>query len=215
MIDTSTHKKANVIFAGENLDEAKKALILIHGRGGNAADILSIAGYLPVINFSLIAPDALNNSWYPFSFLAPPGQNEPWLSNSLNVIKDLVTSLIHKGFSTEDIYLLGFSQGACLSLEFAARNAARYGGIVAFSGGLIGDKIYKENYKGDFQGTPVFIGTSNPDPHVPVERVIATTNLLAGMHADVTQKIYDNMGHTISKEEIDLANQLIFSPAEF
>ena len=111
----------------------------------------------------------------------------------------------------ENIYFLGFSQGACLTLEFIARNAAKYGGAVAFTGGLIGDKIYKENYTGNFNHMPVFIGTSNPDPHVPVDRVKASTLVLQSMGAIVTEKVYDRMGHTIIQEEINQANSLIFA----
>ena len=116
-----------------------------------------------------------------------------------------------KGIQSDQIYFLGFSQGACLTLEFVVRNANKYGGVVAFTGGLIGDQVYEDNYKGDFQNTPVFIGTSNPDPHVPVERVHATTHILKSMNAAVTEKIYNNMGHTISRDEIDNANKLIFN----
>ena len=142
----------------------------------------------------------------------PPSQNEPWLSSALNLLKDLTDELVRRGFSKRDIYFLGFSQGACLTLEFVTRNAAKYGGVVAFTGGLIGDKLYKENYKGDFQNTPILIGSSDPDPHVPVERVHATTAILKEMNADVTEKIYSNMGHTISQEEIELANRLVLNP---
>ena len=118
--------------------------------------------------------------------------------------------LISKGIPTESIYFLGFSQGACLTLEFVARNAKKYGGVIAFTGGLIGDKIYRENYKGDFQNTSIFIGTSNPDPHVPVERVYATSNILKDMNAVVTEKVYANMGHTINQDEINQANEIVF-----
>src|SRR5678809_576183 len=121
-----------------------------------------------------------------------------------------IRDLLKLGIPSENIYFLGFSQGACLTLEFVARHANKYGGIVAFTGGLIGDKIYNENYAGDFQNTPFFIGTSNPDPHVPVERVYATTNVLKDMNAAVTEKVYDNMGHTINQDEIDNANRIVF-----
>ncbi|MBD0288156.1 MAG: dienelactone hydrolase family protein, partial [Flavisolibacter sp.] len=122
-----------------------------------------------------------------------------------------VDDTLAAGIAKENIYFLGFSQGACLTLEFVTRHADRYGGVVAFTGGLIGDKIYPDNYKGDFAGTPVFIGSSNPDPHVPVERVYATTNILKSMHAVVEEKIYNNMGHTIVQDEIDIANQFVFN----
>lgn len=205
------HKK-NIVGAGKELTKDSKVLIMLHGRGASAEDILSISGYLDVSGFTLLAPQATNGTWYPYSFLAPPKQNEPWLSSALQLLKELVNDVVAKGVPTENIYFLGFSQGACLTLEFVTRNANKYGGAVAFTGGLIGDKIYGENYAGDFQNTPIFIGTSDPDPHVPVERVYATTNILKSMNADVTEKIYSNMGHTINQDEIDNANKLVFNP---
>lgn len=203
------HRK-EIITAGKKLPEAKKVLIMLHGRGGSAEDILSLAEHLDVKDYALIAPQATGNTWYPYSFLAPMQQNEPWLSSALSVLGDIVNDIVAQGIIEKNIYFLGFSQGACLTLEFVARHAARYGGVVAFTGGLIGDKIHKEHYSGDFAGTPVFIGTSDPDMHVPVQRVYATTNILKDMHADVTEKIYPNMGHTISPDEISIANTLIF-----
>jgi len=199
-----------IIRTGKQTGEATKALVMVHGRGGSAEDILGLANYLPVNNFALFAPQATNNTWYPYSFMATPKENEPWLSGALDVLKDTVADVQAEGIKPENIYFLGFSQGACLTLEFVTRNATRYGGVVAFTGGLIGDKIYDQNYAGDFAGTPVFIGTSDPDPHVPVERVHATAEILSGMHAQVTKKIYKNMGHTISQDEIKLVNELIF-----
>ena len=204
------HNK-HIVTAGKNVKDAAKALIMLHGRGGSAEDILSLALHLQVKDFALLAPRATGNTWYPYSFLAPPAQNEPWLSSALLLLKKMVDDLINEGISTENIYFLGFSQGACLTLEFVTRNATRYGGVTAFTGGLVGDKIYNENYTGDFAGTPVFIASSDPDPHVPVERIYATTNMLKQMHASVTVKVYANMGHTISQDEIDLANQLVFT----
>lgn len=201
----------NLITAGKKVEDAEKALIMLHGRGAGAEDILSLSAHLKVDGFAILAPQAKNNSWYPQSFLAPPQQNEPYLSDALASIRQLFENLTEKGITKENIYFLGFSQGACLAVEFAARHADRYGGIVAFTGGLIGDKIYQENYKGSFANMPVFIGSSNPDFHVPVERVYATTNILKSMGAVVTEKIYDNMGHTIIQDEIDQANTLIFN----
>lgn len=203
------HSK-NIATAGKKLTDAKKVLIMLHGRGASADDILSLASHLHVSDFAFLAPDATNNSWYPYSFLAPQSQNEPWLSSALSLVKEIVDDLIAQGIPEENIYFVGFSQGACLTLEFVARHATRYGGVVAFTGGLIGDKVYKENYNGDFKNTPFFIGSSNPDPHVPVERVYATTHILKSMNAVVTEKIYENTGHTITQDEIDIANINIF-----
>jgi len=207
------HKK-NSITAGKELTKDGKVLIMVHGRGGSAEDIISFSSYLEVKEFTVIAPQATNNSWYPYSFLESPSRNEPWLSSALEVLNDIVDDLKSKGIPVTNIYFLGFSQGACLTLEFVARNASRYGGVVAFTGGLIGDKIYNDNYRGDFENTPMFIGTSNPDPHVPVERVYATTNILKDMNAEVTEKVYNHMGHTINHDEIETANRVVFSKAE-
>lgn len=200
-----------IITAGVPLAEAKKALIMIHGRGAGSHDILSIAKYLDVQDFALVAPQAENRTWYPYSFLVPIAENEPSFSKSLDTIHQVVVAIQQNGIEKENIYFLGFSQGACLALEFTARNASKYGGVVAFTGGLIGDKVYEEHYKGNFENTPIFIGTSDPDFHVPVERVNASETLLKKLGATVTKKIYPDMGHTISQDEIDLANQLIFS----
>ena len=200
-----------IIKAGKSLDQAEKVLIMIHGRGGTAQDILSMAEYLEVSKFALIAPQAENNTWYPQSFLAPRAANEPSLSNALKTINDIVIDLGKEGFTKEQIYFLGFSQGACLTLDFVASNAARYGGVVAFTGGLIGEQVDHRNYHGDFDGTPVFIGSSDPDMHVPVSRVKESTALLEGMGAEVTEIIYQNMGHTISHSEIEQVNKLIFN----
>jgi phospholipase/carboxylesterase len=200
--------ETQIIKAGKS--NAGKALILLHGRGASAHDILSLTSNLNTDDFAFYAPQATNNSWYPQSFLAKPEANEPWLSSALAVVGEVVAEVVKDGISKENIYFLGFSQGACLSAEFIARNATKYGGAVIFTGGLIGDQIYNEHYSGNFEGTPIFIGTSNPDFHVPVERVYATTNILKELGADVTEKVYNNMGHTINQDEIDLVNKLIF-----
>lgn len=203
------HEK--IVTAGKKVEDARKAIIMLHGRGAGAEDILSLGDHLQIKDFAILAPQATNNSWYPQSFLAPPQQNEPWLTSALALIESLINTLNEKNISKENIYFLGFSQGACLTLEFVTRNAAKYGGVVAFTGGLIGDKIYKENYRGNFEQTPVLIGSSNPDFHIPVDRVYATTNILKSMGAVVTEKIYDNMGHTINQDEITQANTIIFN----
>ena len=202
------HKEL-IIYAGNKIN-ARKALIMLHGRGSNAEDILSLAMDLNVKDYLLAAPQATLNSWYPNSFLAPPADNEPWLSSALDLIDKIVAGIVKQGMEKVNIYFLGFSQGACLTLEYVTRHAAGYGGIVAFTGGLIGDKIYPANYSGHFDDTPAFIGSGNPDFHVPVERVHATGNILRSMGADLTEKIYDNMGHTINQDEINQANELIF-----
>ncbi|MGI9649649.1 alpha/beta hydrolase [Chryseobacterium sp. RLHN22] len=195
---------------GKSLNEAEKVLIMIHGRGGSAQDILSLSQHLNVEGYALLAPQATNGTWYPFSFIAPTEQNEPWLSSAIETIGKTVQTALDAGIKAENIYFFGFSQGACLTLEFLARNARKFGGAVAIIGGVIGEKINRENYKGDFAHTPIFLGTSNPDFHVPVERVYATANILKEMNADVTEKVYANFGHSINQEEIELANSIVF-----
>lgn len=195
---------------GKKINEATGAVVMIHGRGGSAEDILSLAEYLHITDFALRAPQATGNSWYPYSFMAPLQQNEPWLSSALQNLAALEQELNDQGIGSDRIFFVGFSQGACLTLEYVTRHAKKYGGVVAFTGGLIGEKIYTEHYHGDFSGTPVFVGTSDPDPHVPVSRVSATTELLRKMNAKVTEKIYPGMGHTINQDEIQWANKLVF-----
>ncbi len=213
MANTNPSHKKEIVTAGKDVKEAGRVLIMVHGRGATAESILSLSDLLQVKDFALVAPQATNSTWYPYSFMAVPAHNEPWLSSALSLLKEIVNDLNKQGIPSKNIYFLGFSQGASLSLEFVTRNATRYGGIVAFTGGLIGDRIYPENYSGDFEGTPVFIGTSDPDQHVPVVRVNATANILKDMHAVVTEKVYPFMGHTINQDEIELANKLILNPA--
>ncbi len=203
------HQK-KIITAGKELRETKKALILIHGRGATAEDILGLAEELNVKDFSLIAPQATNFTWYPYSFMAPVNQNEPWLSSAIDLLSDVVSDVHSAGINDDNIYFAGFSQGACLTLEFVTRNARRWGGVAAFTGGLIGDKIYEENYRGDFSGTPIFIGSGEPDPHVPAARVHASAAILKNMNGNVVTKIYPNMGHTISQDEITNVNKFVF-----
>jgi len=200
----------NIKIGGKSLNEAENVLIMIHGRGGSAQDILSLSQHLNVEDYALLAPQATNGTWYPFSFIAPTDQNEPWLSSAIETVGKTAQMALDAGIKAENIYFFGFSQGACLTLEFLARNAQKFGGAVAIIGGVIGEKINRENYKGDFAQTPIFLGTSNPDLHVPVERVYATTNILKEMNADVTEKIYANFGHSINQEQIELANSIIF-----
>lgn len=200
----------NIITAGTPLEQASRALIMVHGRGGAAEDILTLAPMLAVGDFALLAPQANGNSWYPHSFLMPQEDNEPWLSSALDVLAATVQDIVDAGISHHNICFTGFSQGACLTLEFAARHALRYGGIVAFTGGLIGDHVHRSNYTGNFGQTPVFIGSSDPDMHVPVKRVHETETVYQDLNANIFIKIYPNMGHTISTDEINIANEKIF-----
>ncbi|MCX2454086.1 dienelactone hydrolase family protein [Pedobacter sp. PLR] len=201
------HKK-NIITAGLPVGSADKAIIFLHGRGASASDIISLNQHLQVNDAALFAPQATNHSWYPYSFMAPVSENEPALSSALAVIKELTEEIEAQGIPQNKIYFVGFSQGACLTLEFISRNAARYGGAVAFTGGLPGEQL--DHYQGDFKQMPVFISTGNPDPHVPVSRVNESKKILEEMNAQVTVNIYPGRAHTISKAEIELARTLVF-----
>ncbi|RFZ94592.1 phospholipase [Mucilaginibacter conchicola] len=202
---------SNQIFTGgAPAAGADAAIIAIHGRGANAQDIMRLAREFKLDNAAIYAPQATNNSWYPYSFLASVEQNEPALSSALELIDETVKQAIANGFSAENIYFTGFSQGACLSLEYVARNAKQYGGVAAFTGGLIGEQLDVNNYEGDFNNTPIFIATGNPDPHVPLKRVEESVEVLKGLGADVTLKIYPGRPHTVAYDELKLANELIF-----
>lgn len=203
------HKK-NIQTAGTSLKKAEKVLIMIHGRGAGAHDILGLAAHLNVTDYALLAPEATNHTWYPYSFMAKEEQNEPWLSSALALLKETVDEVKTQGVTAERIYFLGFSQGACLTLEFVTRQAQKFGGVVAFTGGLIGENINQNNYSGSFNKTPIFISTGNPDPHVPLERVTESVDILEKMNATVHLQVYKGRPHTISQDEIDAANKLIF-----
>ncbi|MNJ98918.1 Carboxylesterase 2 [compost metagenome] len=204
-----THQK-DIITGGLPIAEAKKAVIFIHGRGASAEDILSLNDHLEIADAALFAPQATNHSWYPYSFIAPVKDNQPALDSALTIIKDLVADIENAGIPQEQIYFIGFSQGACLTLEYITRNAGKYGGAVAFTGGLIGKELNMQNYKGNFKQTPVLITTGDPDPHVPVSRVEVSEGILKKMNANVTVKIYPGRLHTITKAEIELAKKLVF-----
>ncbi len=203
-----THSN-NYITSGTALDEAKKAIIMLHGRGASAESILSLASELNLSDAAILAPQATNHSWYPYSFLAPEEQNQPALNSALQLIGELVKEITTAGIPLNQIYFLGFSQGACLALEYVTRNAVAYGGIIAFTGGLIGEQLNPDNYQGDFAGTPVLITTGNPDPHVPLIRVEESVAVLEKMNAKVTLRVYNGRVHTILSEEIKLANDLV------
>jgi phospholipase/carboxylesterase len=205
-----THTK-NIITAGKPAAQATAAMILIHGRGGSAEDIISLAGHLHTKEMALFAPQATQNSWYPYGFMSPISRNQPALDSALATIDELVESIVAGGIAREQLYFVGFSQGACLTLEYTTRHASRYGGVIAFTGGLIGEQPDTNNYKGDFAQTPVLITTGDNDPHVPVSRVMESADIIKKLQADVTTKIYKGRPHTISQQEIELANSLILN----
>jgi len=203
------HRGQPILAAGRPLAEADAAMVLVHGRGGSPEDLLGLAADLNRPELAYVAPQAAGHTWYPNRFMAPFEQNEPHLSSALELLGDLVAHLEQGGIPAERIVLLGFSQGACLSLEFAARNARRYGGVVALSGGLIGPPGTPRDYAGNLDGTPVFLGCSDRDPHIPKERVDESAAVFEKMGAAVTERIYPGMGHTVNEDEMDFVRRLL------
>lgn len=203
------HAGQPVLTAGLPLQQAKAAVILVHGRGASAESILTLAGELNRPGLAYLAPQAAGNTWYPYSFLAPLAQNEPYLGSALAVLSGLLARLAEAGISPEKTFLLGFSQGACLALEFVARNARRYGGVAGLSGGLIGPDGVSRNYPGSLNGTPVFLGCSDVDAHIPAARVRHTTAVLRGLEASVTERLYPGMGHTVNADELEFVRQML------
>jgi predicted esterase len=198
-----------VLHIGPAPAAARLTTIAIHGRGASADDILGLAREIAVGDVAFLAPEAAGHTWYPLSFLSPIERNEPFLSSALSAIERLVATLESQGISSNRIGLLGFSQGACLALEFAARHPRRYAAVVAFSGGLIGPPGTPRTYAGSLDGTPVFLGCSDVDPHIPVERVRESAAVLKQMGASVDARIYPRMGHTVNQEEMLTARKLL------
>ena len=203
------HANQPVLQAGVPIQQARLVAILLHGRGATAQDILPLSKEFNVPDVAYMAPQAAGNTWYPYSFLMPIDQNEPALSSALHLIERVLDSLQQHHIPAEKVALMGFSQGACLSLEFAARHAQRFAAIAAFSGGLIGPPGTARSYSGSFSGTPVFMGCSDVDPHIPVERVHESADVFTRMGAAVDKRIYPRMGHTINAEEIEAVAALL------
>jgi predicted esterase len=195
------HQGQPVLQAGEPLESARAAMILVHGRGASAADIMTVAAEAMFPGVVYLAPQAAGNAWYPNPFIAPLESNEPYLSSALEVLATILAE-VETRLPAEKVVLLGFSQGACLTLEFAARNARRYGGVIGLSGGLIGPDGTPRDYPGDFARTPMFLGCSDVDPYIPKERVIEAGQVFEPMGADVTMRLYPGMAHTVSADEI-------------
>lgn len=201
-----------VLQAGEPLATARAAMILIHGRGASAADIMTVGAELMHPGFAYLAPQAAGGAWYPNPFTAPLEANEPYLSSALEAVGEVLSS-IEKTIPARRVILLGFSQGACLTLEFAARHARRYGGVVGLSGGLIGPDGTPRDYAGGFEGTPAFLGCSDVDPHIRKDRVIEAGEVLERLGAAVTVELYPQMGHTVSADEIRAVDRIISAVA--
>jgi predicted esterase len=199
-----------VLEAGEALGKARAAMILVHGRGATAADIMTIGAELIHPGFAYFAPQAAGNQWYPYPFTAPLESNEPDLSSALGVL-DALLAKVEATIPAQRVILLGFSQGACLTLEFAARHARRYGGVVGLSGGLIGPDGTPRDYPGSFEGTPAFFGCSDVDPHIRRDRVEEAAAVFGRMDARVTSRLYPGMGHTVSTDEIESVRAIVES----
>jgi predicted esterase len=196
------HEGGRLVVAGEELGQARGAVVLVHGRGGSAEDLLALAREWRTDGLALLAPQAHGNTWYPYSFLAPLAQNEPALSSALATVGAVLARVAGAGIPAERTVLLGFSQGACLALEYAARNARRYGGLVGLSGGLIGPDGTPRDYPGTLDGTPVFLGCSDIDMHIPKERVLESETMLRALGGTVEARLYPGMGHTVNRDEI-------------
>lgn len=204
------HQKEQLLQGGVESASAKAAMIMIHGRGANAQSMLPLANEFSQSDaFTLYAPQAAGYTWYPYSFLAPQDQNQPGLNSGLQAVHDAIQQAEKDGFAKAQIFLLGFSQGACLASEYVARHPETYGGLFVLSGGLIGHELRPELYSGDLAKTPVFMGCSDVDAHIPEQRVYDSARIFEQLNADVTKVIYPGMGHTVNQDEIDQINRMI------
>jgi predicted esterase len=209
----NTHDGGAVLQAGIPLDKARLAVVLLHGRGSTAEDILGLGSAFELPSVAYLAPQAAGHTWYPLSFLAPREANEPYLSSALAKVESIVRSLEQAGFGSERIVIAGFSQGACLSTEFVASHPVRYGGLIAFTGGLIGPPGSLHTPAGELAGTPALLCSGDPDPHVPWQRVEESAAILNKMGAKVTTKRYPGRPHTITQEELELGRSLLLAIA--
>ena len=203
------HRNQPVLQRGRALDSAKGAVVLIHGRGASAEDILGLADEFGLPELAYLAPQAAEHTWYPYSFLEPLQQNQPWLDSALMMVAKTVRRAITAGIERDQIAIVGFSQGACLATEFVVRNAARYGGVIAFTGGLIGPPGTKFVYSGELLGTACFLGAGDRDPHVPWKRVEESASVLSALGGVVTLRRYPGLPHTINRDEIEHAKTIL------
>jgi predicted esterase len=208
------HEGQPLVVRGRSLEESHAVAIMMHGRGRTTDDILELANRIGNSAFTYLAPTAKDNTWYPYGFMEAIEKNEPFLSSALAIYDALIGQLLEKGFSKQQIILLGFSQGACLTAEYAVRHADRYGGIVLFTGGLIGPPGTSWHYPGSFQGTPIFLGTSDIDGFVPQERVQESAAIFEQMGAQVIERIYPGMDHIVNDDEIAIARAIMQAVSE-
>ena len=205
----SRHQGQPVRIAGAKLQSAVAAMVMVHGRNATAESILSLVSAIDTAGFAYLAPQAAGNTWYPNSFLAPIPSNEPGISSGIAAISDVMRRIADAGIPPERTMLLGFSQGACLSLEYSARNARRYGGVAGLSGGLIGPDDTPRDYPGSFDGTPIFLGCSDVDDHIPAKRVKDSARILEKMGAVVTMRLYPGMGHLVNDDEVSTVKAMM------
>lgn len=203
------HQNQPVRTTGAPLHQARAAMVMLHGRGATAESILTLSASLSAPDFAYLAPQAGNNSWWPYSFLADISKNEPGISSAMQAVEDVLQRVSAGGVPPERTVLLGFSQGACLAAEFAARHAQRFGAVVSLSGGLIGPDGTPRNYTGSLTGTPVFLGCSDIDAHIPAERVRLSAQILEQLGGSVDMRLYPGMGHTINEDELDAVRSII------
>lgn len=211
---TGPHQDQPLITAGAPLDAAEAALILVHGRGATAQSIVRMTDELHQHGVAYFAPQAARNTWYPNAFTAPAELNEPGRSSGLQAIDDAVTEATNAGIPTDRVMILGFSQGACLASEYVARNPRRYGGLAVLSGALIGETIDPDDYEGDLEGTPVFLGCSDVDPHIPKKRVNESAEIFEQLNGNVTKRLYEGMSHGINQDEIEYVSGMVASLVE-
>ncbi|MBA3949663.1 MAG: dienelactone hydrolase family protein [Acidobacteria bacterium] len=209
MTTQNPHADEPVLRAGPALAQARLAAIMVHGRGAGADDMLGLAAQLRIEDVAFLAPQAADYAWYPHRFMEPIDSNEPWLPSALEKIESLVAASADAGIGAERVVLIGFSQGACLASEFAARHARRYAAVIALSGGVIGPAGTPRDYAGSFDGTPAFFGCSDIDPHIPVDRVRESAEIYRRMGASVDERIYPRMGHTVNRDELDAVRALL------
>jgi predicted esterase len=203
------HAGQPILSRGPAPADARRVAILVHGRGATAEDILTLTQELRTRDVAYLAPQAAGRTWYPHSFLSPLEQNEPGISSGLHVISGLLEQVAGQGVPAARVVLMGFSQGACLSLEFAARHAQRFAAVIGLSGGLIGPPGTPRHYAGSMDGTPVFLGCSDIDPHIPLARVQETATIFRGLGAVVDERIYPRMGHTVNRNELQAIDALL------
>jgi phospholipase/carboxylesterase len=203
------HSAETILLHGARLSEAKKAMIMIHGRGAQAESVLALADHFKTSDIIYIAPQANNYTWYPYRFIEKRDANEPGITSGLKLIDAVIKKLNSEHISNENIFLLGFSQGACLAVDYAARNPGKYAGVFCLSGGLIGEKLEPSDYQGDMKKTPVFLGCSENDFHIPEERVHESADIFTSLNAAVTKRIYPNLGHTINRDELAFINKIL------